>query len=111
LASGCCSSAWLNVKACAGAAAVLGPAGDAGSVAASADDSAAAAAAALAAGAAAGAGGAAGPIGLLLLGTDSIEGGMEVRPARGEGTSKVEEETMAAICVGEKKAKGRNRKH
>lgn len=44
--------------------------------------------------------GAAGPMGLLLLGEDSMAGGIEVQPARGEGTSRVAALTMAAICRG-----------
>ncbi len=56
-----------------------------------------------AAAAGAGAMGAAGPTGLLLVGEDSMAGGMEVRPARGEGTSSVEELIIAAICSKDRK--------
>lgn len=59
-----------------------------------------------AAAAGAGAMGAAGPTGLLLVGEESMAGGMEVRPASGEGTSSVDELIMAAIC-----SKERNGRH
>lgn len=54
-----------------------------------------------AAAAGAGAMGAAVPTGLLEVGEESMAGGMEVRPASGEGTSRVEVLIMAAICRGE----------
>ena len=43
---------------------------------------------------------AAGPMGLLEVGEESMAGGMEVRPASVEGTSRLADPTMAAICVG-----------
>lgn len=100
--AGCCSSAWLKV--------IMGGAAGAAVASLSADAAGGAAGpgagvAAAAGGGAAGAMGAAGPTGLLLVGEESMAGGMEVRPASGEGTSRVVEEIMAAICMGWKKGR------